>query len=170
MCINCYQKIQKKKEIHLYPQYEIEYKKGKDRKQRKPQIAFKISKDCLDNMVNQGFNTVQIANTCGMSRQGVHYRLDKTQYKIKTMWHKHYEAIFLYKIGFDIKEISNLSGISVENTKHILDKYNVKKRVHVPTKNIARDLYKKGVSVKKIATLLELSIAHIRNCVYGTNK
>lgn len=117
----------------------------------------KISDECLNDMVKEGFNTVQIAKTCGISRQAVHQRAPKN-YKSYNSFHRHYEIIFLYKIGFTRKEIPNYINSPISEVDRILKKYRIKKPVEV------NFVYKQSLVVrfpKKLHNDLKEAVAYM---------
>ena len=86
----------------------------------------KVTNEQIDAMVKSGFSIAQIGKIYGISRQAVHLRVDKEKYKRCIMYHRHYEIIFLYKIGFTIQEIAAYT--KTKRIYPILDKYKVKMR------------------------------------------
>ena len=133
-------------------------------KRKKHNSNIKISDDCIDGMINDGFTIAKIAKTCGVSRQAVHQRVNKDEYKQRLMYKQHYEIIFLYKIGFTPKEIEELLVCNLGKIHNVLNKYNVKKPIS--TKKIVYTNYDLGMSPKKIAEILNSHIKTIRSYLY----
>ena len=71
----------------------------------------KISNECLDDLLEEGFNQSQIAQTCNISRQAISARI---HYKSKrdNILRKRYSIMFLYRLGFTIAEMAELIGYS----------------------------------------------------------
>ena len=102
----------------------------------------KITNEQIDVMVKSGFSIAQIGKIYGISRQAVHLRVNKEKYKTYIKQHKHYEIIFLYKIGFNIKEITAYTKTT--RIYPILDKYKVKMRTTTKRRsNRAKRILKK---------------------------
>ena len=150
LCFRCYAKFSKEDKLLILPKYTTHKKK--------------ISDECIKDMIDEGFNLSQIAKTCNMSRQGVHQRVDKEKYKTKMMYHKHYEIIFLHKIGFTPIEIDELTQNSKGAASRIMRMYNVKKPRTL--KQIIFDKYDNGKTLKQIANGLNIHINTVYTHLY----
>lgn len=117
LCQSCYSKYHKSGKLYTLEQFKFEFQH-----QNK-----KVSDDCIDGMINDGFTVAKIAQTCGISRQAVHQRINKEDYKQRLMYKKHYEVIFLYKIGFLPNEIEDMVYCKVGTVHRILNQYNIKR-------------------------------------------
>jgi hypothetical protein len=152
MCRTCHHRLYTNGKLQDYPQYETTWRKQK------------ISDECLTDMVNEGFTTAQIARTCDMSRQGVHLRVDQTEYKSKHMWHNHYEIIFLYKIGFTLNEIEEMVNAKRGTASNILNKYKIKRPIK--NKTVIYRLYDEGYHPIEIAEKLSITESTVRTTLY----
>ena len=148
LCRPCYHKAYYAHTLQTFPQFKS---KGKH-----PPI--KISDKCIDDMVREGFTTAQIARTCNMSRQGVHLRVGPN-YKSYNRYHKHYEIIFLSKIGFIQMEIAALLKCHAMTVSNVLRKYKIKKPVRIS--QIMYDLYDKGQTPQQIAKTLNVQETNV---------
>lgn len=146
MCRSCYGKLYNNGKLAKCPTYKFEYK---------PKTK-KVSDGCIIDMLNEGFTTATIAKTCNMSRQAIHQRIDKNLYHFKTMHHRHYEIIFLYKIGFTPLEINQLLTQPISNNivYIVLKKYKVKKRQFETDSQLIRYYCNKNKKPNEIATIL----------------
>jgi len=86
-----------------------------------------VTKEQINERIDLGITVAQIAKEYGVSRQAVHQRIDKEDYKQRLMYKKHYEVIFLYKIGFPPNEIEDMIYCKVGTVHRILNQYNIKR-------------------------------------------
>ena len=84
-----------------------------------------ITKEQINERIDSGITVAQIAREYGVSRQAVHQRINKEDYKQRLMYKRHYEIIFLYKIGFLPNEIEDM--LKVGEVYYILNQYKIKR-------------------------------------------
>ena len=149
LCNTCRAELRRNGKLQNMPKYKVYHK-----------VTYpKISNECISDMIKEGFTTAQIGRTCNISRQAVHQRVNKEKYKAYTIYHGHYEIIFLYKIGFTQQEISELIKCSKSKVAGILNQYRIKRPITI--KKIVCDMYTKGETPQKIAGSLDISLQTI---------
>ena len=72
----------------------------------------KISKECLEYLLKEGFDQSSIARICNVTRQAVSYRIHYVKKKDPEILRRRAGVIIMRRLGFKWKEIGNTFGIT----------------------------------------------------------
>lgn len=83
----------------------------------------KISNECLQDLLDEGFNQSEVARTCSITRQAVssriHFKPKKPAIQLRR-----WTVLFLRRLGFTLMEIANFTNYTDASVNRILWKNN----------------------------------------------
>ena len=82
-----------------------------------------ISDECLNDLLDEGFNQSEIARTCSITRQAVSIRVHYKSKKPAIQLRRH-SVLFLRRLGFSVVEIAEFTSYTPTTViKILIEKY-----------------------------------------------